>query len=84
MYDGALAELKEYVHMGQADEEVLKLKQFNTLRADPVIWWQSTKRWLRISQEVFQQPPKHSPSATAACFPKISTMTSGTSTSAAF
>ncbi len=33
--DGALAELKEYVHMGQADEEVLKLKQFNTLRADP-------------------------------------------------
>lgn len=33
--DGALSEFKEYIHMGQANEDVLKLKQFDTLRADP-------------------------------------------------
>ncbi len=33
--DGALNEWKEYVRMGQANEDVLKLKQFDALRADP-------------------------------------------------
>jgi sugar lactone lactonase YvrE len=33
--DGALSECKEYVRMGQANEDVLKLKQFDTVRADP-------------------------------------------------
>ena len=33
--DGALTEFKEYVRMGQANEDVLKLKQFDALRADP-------------------------------------------------
>ena len=33
--DGALTEFKEYVRMGQANEDVLKLKQFDALRANP-------------------------------------------------
>ena len=33
--DGALSEFKEYVRMGQANEDVLKLKQFDALRANP-------------------------------------------------
>lgn len=33
--DGVLSEFKEYVRMGQANEDVLKLKQFDALRADP-------------------------------------------------
>lgn len=33
--DRALSEYKEYVRMGQADEDVLQLKQFDALRIDP-------------------------------------------------
>lgn len=33
--DGALLSFKDFVQMGQSDEEVLKLNQFDALRADP-------------------------------------------------
>lgn len=33
--DGALHSFKEFVQMGQSDDEVLKLKQFDALRVDP-------------------------------------------------